>query len=172
MEAGWQIESFEKNRHDRTGFDCGMHLLNYWLQNQASQYHRKDLARTYVLVEAGQAKVCGYYAISSHAITFDALTEEQAKGLPTISIPTMLIGRLAVDIKFQRKKLGECLLLDALRRSEYMATKMGIRAVEVHAIGQAACDFYMKYGFMQLRDSPEHLFLPMNVIRKLNLSAL
>ncbi len=84
----------------------------------------------------------------------------------------MLIGRLAVDLSVQGMRFCEFLLLDALRRSENLATKIGIRAVEVDALNARATQFYHKYGFMSLVDDPLHLFLPMNLIRQLKLPPL
>jgi GNAT superfamily N-acetyltransferase len=65
--------------------------------------------------------------------------------------------------------LGEYLLTDALRRAAYISEHIGIRAVEVDAFDKAAHRFYLKYGFVPLRDDPQHLFLSMHVIRKLDL---
>jgi ribosomal protein S18 acetylase RimI-like enzyme len=64
------------------------------------------------------------------------------------------------------------LLVDALRRAQHLADQIGIRAVEVDAINEAARAFYEKYGFVRLRDDSRHLFLPMRVIRKLQLPRL
>jgi len=168
----WSVEPFDKQRHDRTGFDCGVPTLNDWLATKVSQYEKKDLARNFVLVEPEQTVVKGYYALSNHTVIYEAPPEDQAKGLPQIDIPVVLIGKLAVDRSLQRHGLGEFLLIDALRRVSYLATKIGIRAVEVVAINEAAITFYQRYGFLTLNDIPRHLFLPMNVIRKLNLPPL
>ncbi len=51
-------------------------------------------------------------------------------------------------------------------------TELRIRAVEVDAIDQDARRFYLRFGFTSLTDDPKHLFLPMLVIRKLNLPPL
>ena len=87
-------------------------------------------------------------------------------------MPVVLIGRLAVDRSMQGKGLGEFLLIDALRRAEFLATKIGVRAVEVDAINDDAKRFYERYGFLTLKDNPRHLFLPIRVIRKLQLPPL
>jgi GNAT superfamily N-acetyltransferase len=168
----WIIEPFEKKRHDRTGFDCGIAALNDWLATKVSQFDKKDLARTYVLVRRDEAAVQGYYALSNHTVVYEALPNDQAKGLPAIDIPVVLIGRLAVDLSAQGEGLGEFLLIDALRRAEYLADRIGIQAVEVDAINEAAKRFYERYGFLSLADDPHHLFLPMKVIRRLKLPPL
>jgi GNAT superfamily N-acetyltransferase len=168
----WTVEPFDKQRHDRTGFDCGVPTLNEWLATKISQFEKRDLARTYVLVEDGRGSVKGYYAISNHTVVYEALPKDQAKGLPQIDMPVVLIGQLAVDSKITGQGLGEFLLLDALRRAEYLSTKIGIQAVEVDAINEAAIRFYKKYGFVSLEDDSRHLFLPIKVIRKLKLPPL
>jgi GNAT superfamily N-acetyltransferase len=170
--SAWSIAPFDRQKHDRSDFDCGIPILNEWLATKVSQFERKDLARTYVLLEAGHTIVKGYYAISNHTVVYDCLPADQAKGLPQIDMPVMLIGKLAVDRSVQRQRLGEFLLIDALRRAEYLATKIGIRAVEVDAINDTANLFYKRYGFLSLSDDPCHLFLPMSVIRNLQLPPL
>lgn len=72
----------------------------------------------------------------------------------------------------QGQGLGEYLLIDALRRASYVSQQIGVRAVEVHAIDEAARQFYLKYGFVSLRDDRQHLFLPMQVVRQLRLPPL
>jgi GNAT superfamily N-acetyltransferase len=168
----WTVEPFDRSRHKRSGFDCGIPVLNEWLATKAGQFEKRDLARVYVLVASGEATVQGYYALSSHTVVYQALPEDQAQGLPRIDLPVVLIGRLAVDRSTQGQGLGEFLLIDALRRTEYLANKIGIGAVEVHAINEAARRFYERYGFLSLRDDPQHLFLPLHVVRKLKLPPL
>lgn len=166
------VEPFDRTKHDRSLFDCGVPVLNDWLTTKASQFEKRDLARTYVLVDPGQAVIQGYYALSNHTASYDALPADQTRGLPQIDVPVVLIGRLAVDLSLQGQGWGEFLLLDALRRAELLSHAIGIRAVEVNAINAAARRFYEKYGFLALKDDPQHLLLPMQVIRKLRLSAL
>lgn len=168
----WTVEPFDKQRHDRTCFDCGVPALNQWHSTKIGQFEKRDLARAYVLVEEGQTSVKGYYAISNHTVVYESLPADRAKGLPQIDVPVVLIGRLAVDSSVHGQGLGEFLLLDALRRAEYLSTKIGIQAVEVDAIDETAKCFYEKYGFLSLVDDPRHLFLPMKVVRKLKLPPL
>ena len=170
--ASWSVSAFDRHKHDRSGFDCGLPALNDWITTKASQFEKKDLARTYVLVEGGFSVVHGYYALSNHTVVYQSLPEDQAKGLPQIDVPVVLIGKLAVDHTIKGQHLGEFLLIDALRRAEYLANKIGIRAVEVDAIHEHAQTFYRRFGFLSLKDDPNHLFLPLNVIRKLKLPPL
>lgn len=80
-------------------------------------------------------------------------------------MPATLIGRLAVDTNEERKGFGNRLLMDSLYRS-YEASKMVASfAVVVDFIDDAAKNFYLKYGFLELIDA-KRLFIPMKVIEK------
>jgi GNAT superfamily N-acetyltransferase len=155
--------------HDRTNFDCGNPILTDWLKHRAGQFDKRDLARSYVATKKSSAVVIGYYSISNHRVTNEVLPLEEAKGLPRLDVPVVLLGRLAVDRSFQGQGLGSYLLVDALRRAQHLAEHVGIRAVEVDAIDDAARNFYLRFGFVPLLDDPKHLFLSMHVIRKLDL---
>ncbi len=167
-EPEWIIERLRSN-HDRSSFDCGNPALSEWLKLRAGQFERRDLARIYVATKRDELVVLGYYAISNHRVTYEALPADHAKGLPRLDVPVVLLGRLAVDMSVRAKGLGSLLLIDSLRRAEYLSGQVGIRAVEVDAIDEAARNFYLKFGFTPLLDNPDHLFLPMQVVRKLGL---
>jgi GNAT superfamily N-acetyltransferase len=167
----WEIQRLAAH-HDRSSFDCGEPSLNQWLAQRSGQFDRRDLARTFVVVEAGKRVVLGYYSLTSHRVEFSALPKQEAKGLPRLDVPVALLGRLAVDRSAQGKRLGAFLLLDALRRCQHLADEIGIRAVEVDALSTTARSFYLNFGFIPLEDDPFHLFLPMSLIRKLGLPPL
>jgi ribosomal protein S18 acetylase RimI-like enzyme len=76
---------------------------------------------------------------------------------------------LAVDIKFKGQDLGSILLLDALKRSFYVAGEsLGSMGVVVDPLDEASVAFYKKFGFILLPDS-EKMFLPMADIALLSL---
>ncbi|MDX1970368.1 MAG: GNAT family N-acetyltransferase [Planctomycetaceae bacterium] len=98
--------------------------------------------------------VLAYYAISTHRVIYEVLPAAEAKGLPGLDIPVILIGRMAVDQSVQGQELGALLLVDALRRSLQISDQVGIRAVEVDALDVAARNFYLKFGFRSLQVDP------------------
>ncbi len=157
---------------DRTSFSCGQMMLDQWLRERATQFERRDLSRTYVAVRAAATRVLGYYAISAHRVVHDAIPAAEAKGMPRLDVPVIMLGRLAVDRTVQGQGLGALLLVDALRRSLHLSQHVGVRAVEVEALDDAARSFYSKFGFRALLDDPHHLFLPLHEIRKLKLDPL
>ncbi|HKV41146.1 MAG TPA: GNAT family N-acetyltransferase [Blastocatellia bacterium] len=153
------------SRHDRSAFDCGEPSLNTYLRQYSRQNAEKGLGRTYVVVEARQPRVEGYYTISAGTVTFEQVPEK----LPRYPIPVVHLGRLAVNMSAQGKGLGEFLLVDALKRAAVASRELGVYAVEVRALNDDARRFYLKYGFTPLLDDELHLYLPMKTIRKLKL---
>lgn len=102
----------------------------------------------------------GYYTLSHHSIPLRDFPKDIQKKLPKshTSIPTTLLGRLAIDIKYQGKGIGKVLLIDTLKRSYAISIKIGSFAVVVGPIDQEAESFYEKYGFIRLPDSNKHFF--------------
>jgi GNAT superfamily N-acetyltransferase len=163
----WTIEPLASH-HVRTEFDCGEPSLSDWIRQQASQFVARELAKVYVLVRKDDPRVWGYYAISTCQIRFEELPPKHSKGLPRkLGIPAALIGKLAVDQGLQGQKLGGVLLSDALRRVRDLSGTIGIRAVVVDAIDQRAREFYLHHEFIAFADSPDRLFLPLSIVRKL-----
>lgn len=153
------------SRHDRRGFDCGSEALDAYLKHYSGQHERKGMGRTYVAVDEGEARILGYYTISSGAVAFDTVPEK----LPHHPIPVALIGRLAVDDGARGRGVGETLLIHALRSAQQVSEIVGLYAVVVDALNQQAKNFYIKYGFNELSDDHLHLYLPMKTIKQLKL---
>jgi GNAT superfamily N-acetyltransferase len=63
-------------------------------------------------------------------------------------IPVMVLGRLAIDQRFQGRGIGPALLRDAVLRTLQASEIAGIRAILVHAISERARQFYEEWGFV------------------------
>jgi len=161
----WSIERLEKG-HERGEFSCGQPSLDHFIRNLVSQYEKRKLGRTYVVVRFREKRVSGYYTLASSSISFCHLPEKLAKKLPKHPVPVILLARLAVDQSMQRQGLGKLLLQDALTRCLHLSAQLGIHGVEVEAIDDRARDFYQKHGFISLIDNPLHLFLPLATIEQ------
>jgi GNAT superfamily N-acetyltransferase len=74
-------------------------------------------------------------------------------------VPVMLIGRLAIDTRFQGRGIGADLLRDAVLRTLQAAEIAGIRAILVNAISENAKRFYEKYGFISSPVNPRTLMI-------------
>jgi len=74
-------------------------------------------------------------------------------------VPVVLIGRLAIDSRFQGRGIGADLFRDAVLRTLQAAEVFGIRAILVSAISEGAKRFYEKYGFISSPANPQTLMI-------------
>lgn len=163
----WQIERLDPS-HDISEFDCGEPAMNAFLSRHALGNDRAGLGRTFVATESGlNRRVAGYFTISTGSVTFNTIPDHARKRLPRYPIPTVHLGRMAVDVRFQGRKLGEVLLVESLIKAAIASTSVGVYAVDLIALNDRAKGFYLKYGFVAMLDSPMHLFLPIETARAL-----
>jgi GNAT superfamily N-acetyltransferase len=162
--SNWRIEALGP-QHDRKSFASGVEPLDRYLQMQAGQDARKNLAAPFVLA-APDGTIAGYYTLSSTAVLLTGLPEDLARKLPRYPlIPATLLGRLAVDMRHQGQGHGRFLLADALRRAA--RSEIASFAVIVDAKNAAAQRFYERESFVPLPGHARQLFLPMAKIAAL-----
>lgn len=160
----YPITLFEKSSHDRTLFDCGEPSLNNYLQRILSQDSSKDVSCAYMMLDGKQ--VIGYYTLHADSVNRSECTEKTKKQVRYSSIPAFVIGRLAIDNKYQGQKLGAYLLSDALKRCLLLSSQIAARYVVVDALDNKAKAFYEKYGFIVVDHSSLKLLMPMSLIKK------
>jgi len=153
--------------HKNSEFDCGNEQLNSYLHKQANQDIKRHLAACFVIVDDNN-RIKGYYTLSNAGIDGEMLPDDLKSKLPKSynNLPVTLLGRLARDKKFAGERLGELLLVDALKRCYDTSSTIGSIAVVVDPIRPEAKNFYLKYGFIFLPDSNK-LFMTLKTISKL-----
>ena len=160
------IELLDK-KHNRDDFDCGKELLTNYLKTQAGQDKKRKLSACFVLSENG-TEIQGYYTLSNNSISLSSFPEHLQKKLPKSynSIPTTLLGRLAIDKNYQGQGIGKILLIDALKRCYEISKEIGSFAVVVDPIDQEAKNFYTKYDFIKLPSSGK-MFIAVKTLQEL-----
>lgn len=163
-----QISVPLNSTHKKSDFTCGNEMLDTYIQKQANQDVKRKLSACFVINEAETNLIKGYYTLSNNSIPSEYIPDQIKKKLPRSyqSIPTTLIGRLAIDHRFQGQGIGKLMLIDALKRSFEISKVIGSFAVVVDPVDQDAENFYNKYGFLKLPDSGK-MFLPMKTISQL-----
>lgn len=149
-------------------FSCGKTILDRYLKEQAGQDVKRKLAVCFVYVDSGSGLIQGYYTLSNNSIPLDRVPPSFKKHLPPSyhSIPTTLLGRLAVDIRYHGRGIGKVLLIDALKRSFDVSESLGSFAVVVDPLDEEARRFYRKFDFIDLPDSGK-MFMAMKTIENL-----
>jgi predicted GNAT family N-acyltransferase len=156
------------SNHIKISFKCGIEALDRYLQQNASQDIKRHIAATFALTEDGDNEVIGYYTLAATSIKINNLPADMIKKLPKYPLlPATLLGRLAVSKQHRGKKLGELLLVDAMKRSLQLSADIASMAMIVDAKNIDAVLFYKHYGFIQFVDNESKLFLPMATIKKI-----
>lgn len=153
-----------QSHHELSAFDCGVDSLNDYLKRRALADQAAEKSRTYVACRG--SKVVGYFSVAAASVEPSEATVRAAKGQGSQPVPAILLGRLAVDLGEQGSRLGEGLLLDALRKAARAADTIGARVVLVHATNARAREFYLRYGFEPAPVDSMHLMMLMKDIRK------
>lgn len=156
------------SRHDRVAFSCGVPALDEYLKRRAGQDARRDVARVFVAVPRGTTEIAGYYTLGSFAIALDEMPESLAAKLPRYGdMPAALIGRLARDLRWRGRGIGELLVADAIARVLDASRSLAIFAIVVDAKDENAQSFYESLGFRPQVTRPRRLFLPLATARLL-----
>lgn len=165
----FRFEPLDTKKHNRAAFSCEHESLETYLKERANQDVKKQIAAVYVLTSDGKT-IAGYYTLSQYAIDAGELPPElmQKLRLPKYDkLPATMLGRLARAKERRGQRLGELLLMDAMRRALELSKHIASVAVVVDALDETARAFYQRYGFIDVPDHPNRLFIPMQTVEQL-----
>jgi ribosomal protein S18 acetylase RimI-like enzyme len=154
---GFRIEALTA-AHDRKSFSSGAEPLDRYLRERATQDIERRVSNCFVALDDADV-IAAYYTFSATSLPLTELPAEAARRLPRYALlPAGLIGRLAVDQRFQGLRLAGALILDAAARAS--RADSAIFALIVDAKDDAAFAFYEHLGFRPFVSRPASLFLP------------
>jgi len=117
-----------------------------WLRRRARGNEDAQGSRCFVARE-GQ-RVIGYYALAAGSVERTQAPGGLRRNMPD-PIPAIVLGRLAVDTRWQGQGLGADLLQDAVLRALRGSREIGARVLLCHAIDASATAFYLHHGFVE-----------------------
>lgn len=152
--------------HDRRDFLCGNPRIDRFFTAEF-QTILALWGTPFVLVRpVNDPLAMGFYCLSNFAVVLADLPTEIQNKLPRFPlVATTLLSYIGVDKRYQERRLGECLLIDALVRSLNASKEISSSAVIVDAIDNDAVKFYGLYGFRQFPEQATRIFIPMQTIR-------
>jgi len=149
--------------YDRSTFNSGSEPLDRYLREQVTQDIRRRVAACFLALTDEQ-HIAGYYTLATASVPLADLPADIGRKLPRYrAVPAIRMGRLAVDQTFKGQGLGGALLVNALWRAA--SSEIAAFALIVDAKDDQAAAFYRHYEFLELADSPLHLFLPLATVR-------
>jgi predicted GNAT family N-acyltransferase len=164
-----RFEPLDKRKHDRAAFSCEQESLDRYPKERAAQEMKKRVSAVYVLTPDGKT-IAGYYTLSQHVIEGGELPPDlvQQLQLPRYDkLPATLLGRLARSKQFRGRGLGELLLMGALKKALEHSRNIASVAIVVDAIDENAGAFYSRYGFIEIPNHRNRLFLPMKTVARI-----
>jgi ribosomal protein S18 acetylase RimI-like enzyme len=158
VSQGFRIEALAST-HDRLSFSSGVEPLDRYLRELATQDIKRRVSNCFVVLDDAGV-IAGYYTFAATSLPLTELSAEETKRLPRYALlPAGLIGRLAIDRRFQRLGLGGALIMDAAARAA--RGDSAIFALIVDAKDDAAVAFYEHHQFRRFASRPQSLFLPL-----------
>lgn len=173
-EARSIIEAFDPDKHDRTGFSCGIDQIDNFFRKTANKLSKADNLRIWVMTDLSDVLI-GFYAVNAHSVEYQHLPTRYARTRPGHGrIPAAFISMIGVDRRFQGKGYGGDLLIDCLRRLAQASEAIGIAVVmldvldcgDPEQVGRRLA-LYRSYGFEPLPSQPLRLFLPLATVKAL-----
>lgn len=146
------------------GFDCGEAILNNCLIQRALKNQASGASRTFVVCTEDK-QAAGYYALSAGSVAHKSAPTRIKRNMPD-PMPVAVLGRLAVDLNWQEKGLGQDLLTDAIKRISIASEQIGIRAIIVHALHDKAKSFNTSRGFKQSPTDALNLLITLDEVRR------
>jgi len=162
----YKIQLLNKE-HKRKIFDCGHEDINKFLKQQAKQKAKKSYSQTHVLVdEMRPTQIIGFHTLTT------CLIDKPLQHQLNIKYPDELFGvnlaRMGVDVKFQGKLFSEYLIYDAISKTGLIDINMGTQGLFLDAKNDQLIEYYKRYGFELIADTPRKMWLPIGVVQKLS----
>ncbi len=169
-----RIEPFDPERHDRTGFSCGVEAVDNYFKKTAGKLVSAGNVRLFVMVNP-DGNLIGFYAINAHAVDYRDLPSRFARSRPGHgSIPAAFVAMIGRDQRYSGQGFGSDLLVDALRRITQAADVIGLAVVLLDVLDCGDPErtarrqsLYQSYGFQPLPSNPTRLYLPLAAVRNL-----
>ena len=114
-------------------------------------------AKTFVLIH--DDSVIAFYSLTVGEIVNAEASARLKAGMSNLSIPVLLLARMAVRKDYQGQGLGKGLLRDAILRTFAISQNAGVRALTTHPVDDNARQFYLKFGFSENPHRPNELYL-------------
>ena len=138
---------------DTAAFDCGRDALNHWFRRHAWRNQELGVSRTTVICDAQAGSIVGYVSLSTAQIERAWLPKAQQRNRPD-PMPAILLGQLAVDLRWQRQGIVRSLMFYALTTAVRLSDQVGCFCVLTHPLDDVVRARYAAFGFEDLPFDP------------------
>ncbi|MGA9658573.1 MAG: GNAT family N-acetyltransferase [Asticcacaulis sp.] len=107
-----------------------------------------------MVCDAETGTIAGYVSLSAAQVQRAYLPKSQQRNRPD-PLPTILLGQLAVDVRYQGHGLACSLMFYALTTAVRLSEDMGCFCVLTHPLDEGVRGFYRHLGFEDLPFDPQ-----------------
>lgn len=160
-----EIKPFDP-RLRRAAFSCGRTNMDNFLKKSAPDQHKKSSCRTYLAVSNDE--IVGYYTLSAASRDPNILSEEAIKRFGVIlSAPCVYLGMFATDSKFQRRGIGQKMMVHAMEITAKVSELVGVYALILDAADAEVAERYEKWGFEYFVEGKAEykMYMPLGTIK-------
>lgn len=139
------------SQHILESFDCGEESMNAWLKNKALNNEINNNSRTSVVCV--ENKVIAYYSLCTGCVYHENLSRKFKHRSPD-RIPSLVLGRLAIDIEYQGQGLSKDLIKEIYIKTFKLSRIVAMKVLVVNALNLEIVGFYQKLGFTPSKTDP------------------
>ncbi|MDR0958919.1 MAG: GNAT family N-acetyltransferase [Propionibacteriaceae bacterium] len=140
-------------------FTCGRPELDTWLQRHSLRAEKQGTSTVFVVTMPDDS-IAGFSSLSAHGIERESTGGGWLARNTPMMIPAVLLGRLSVAQNAQGRGLGSSLLAHAIAQVAHSSAHIGIRALVVDPIDEAAAAFYARYSFRPFPGDHRRMYIP------------
>lgn len=163
-----KIERYNSdNEYDISMFDCGEVPFNEYLEDgKISRELERKISIPYVCLaikDNEKPKVIGYFTLASSCLDkrLYPVTNNQKRKLPYSTVPTVVIGKLAVCKSVQGQGVGKKLLSEAIKIAYLKSRDVACMALFLKAFNDDVANFYRKRGWIEILNEPGSFVYPL-----------
>ncbi len=162
------ISLFDKAKHDRTEFSCGVGSIDRWFKHSISKNIKNDRVRVWCGVNDDGVLV-GFYALSAYSILPEHAGNIAIPG-ERHEIPMIYLSVLGVDKTQQGQGVGGDLLMHAIRKCIKVSDDIGVVEIVLDVRNDDDFDnrakFYNRYGFQIIKEGEYRMALSVSAAKE------
>ena len=160
-----QLDSFPRLYEKLSDFSSKNSDVADFIKNKAIDFEKRDLSRTYLILDYETEEIAGYFSLSLKVLNFNAEVSNTVKkrihGITSYApfASVILIGQLSKNFNYSGTIGGTDILNYAMDVVNKVHELVGCRVCMVETLSseenKKVVDFYESYGFKKLIDSKE-----------------
>jgi predicted N-acetyltransferase YhbS len=138
---------------DKAAFDRGRDALNHGFRHHAWRNQEPGVSRTTVICDAAAGGIVGDVSLSTAQVERAWLPKAQQRDRPD-PLPAILLGQLAVDLRWQGQGIARSLVPCALTTAVRLSDQLGCLCVLTHPLDDDVRALHRAFGFEDLPFDP------------------